>query len=415
MSLLGDTRLFWKQLTLIAVQAVLTLIVGLVGIEAAASPAASDRLLIITIVCIVFGCFQGLVIARFGIGNPLRAAIAALRGLAAGDVNTAIPMVRRRDEIGDVLRAAEIFRENLTQLHRMDAEKRETETKAEAEKRRLLSELADSFESSVRGVCRTVGRAADGLNGTAREMAALSEQTSRQSQMVSSATDQAAHSVQTVASASEELAASIGEIGRQVTQSASIANSAAADARRTTASVTGMVSAAQKINEVVHLINEIAAQTNLLALNATIEAARAGDAGRGFAVVASEIKSLATQTSKATEDIAEQAEAIQTATRGAAESIQGIAATILRINDISSGIAAAVEQQSAATREITRNVQEAARSTEDVSRTIAGVSQAAGQAGSSAAQVLSATSGLTRESSHLMNEVDRFIARIRAV
>lgn len=413
MRILANARLFYKQATMIIVQGLLTVAVGAVGILFSPQSATHVWLISATVGAVAVGAIVNTIIARFGIGNPLRGAAVALKALAEGDLARAIPMTDRKDEIGDILRVAEIFRHNLLENQQLMAASRRTEV--EAEKRQILADLAVDFEKSVRSMCQSVGMAAGGLKGTAQEMASMSEQASGQSFAVIRATKQASKAVETVAASSTELSASIAEIGRQVAQSASIAKVAADDARQTSGSVSGMVTAAQKINEVVHLINEIAAQTNLLALNATIEAARAGDAGRGFAVVASEIKSLAAQTAKATDEIAEQADSIQSATRATADAIVGITGTILQINDISSGVATAVDQQAIATDEIARNAQEAARATGVVGLTLLDMSKAAGEAGMRAAEVLQATSGLTEQSGSLMNEVDRFIGRIQAV
>jgi methyl-accepting chemotaxis protein len=231
---------------------------------------------------------------------------------------------------------------------------------------------------------------------------------------VAAASTQTSVNVQTVATATEELAVSVQEIGRQVAQSARIAGQAVEDARQTDATVQALAAGAQKIGDVVTIIQDIANQTNLLALNATIEAARAGDAGKGFAVVASEVKALANQTGKATEEIGSQIVQIQDTTRQAVTAIQGIARTIGEINEIAASIASAVEQQNAATQEISRNVQQAAKGTQDVSNNIAGVKQAATETGVAATEVLGAAKDLSRQSGELRGEVDHFIADVQA-
>jgi methyl-accepting chemotaxis protein len=245
-------------------------------------------------------------------------------------------------------------------------------------------------------------------------MSATAEETERQSTAVAAASDQATANVQTVAAASEELSGSIAEIGRQVADSARIAGLAVEEANRTNGQVTALSEAAQKVGDVIRMINDIASQTNLLALNATIEAARAGEAGKGFAVVASEVKSLANQTARATEEIASQIEAIQAATTDTVEAIQRIGGTIGQISEISATIAAAVEQQGAATQEIARNVTEAATGTADVSSNIATVTRAAGETGAAASQVLSAAGELSQQGETLSAEVARFLQNIRA-
>ena len=290
------------------------------------------------------------------------------------------------------------------------------ETYAEAEresKRTILNQLADSLEGSVRGIVGNTVAASDEMQGHAQRMAQIAAATNRQSLAMASAAEQASANVQTVAAASEQLSSSIAEISRQVAQSSQIARGAVAEAERTNATVNGLVDAAQKIGAVLQLINGIAGQTNLLALNATIEAARAGEAGKGFAVVASEVKSLANQTAKATEDISVQIASIQEVARGSAEALNGIGATIGRINDIVITVAAAVEQQTAATQEIARNVHEAARGTRSVTETIGSVTGGASETGSLAEEVLGAAGNLHREADRLRESVDQFTRRIR--
>ncbi len=266
-----------------------------------------------------------------------------------------------------------------------------------------------AMASNVKEVTSIVASASTELQNTAQGMSATAEQTSQQSGAVAAAAEQASANVQTVASAAEELSASIEEVGRQVKESSAIAQSAAHEAEQTNASVEELAEAAEKIGEVVELISDIAAQTNLLALNATIEAARAGDAGKGFAVVANEVKSLASQTAKATGDISSQISAIQSATGNAVSAIRGIGETINKVNEIASTIASAVEEQGAATTEIARNVQEASTGTQEVSSNIVEVQKAAAETGESSNQVLEAAAELSRQSEKLQAEIESFM------
>ncbi len=274
--------------------------------------------------------------------------------------------------------------------------------------------MADDFEASVGKVARSVAAAAEGMKGTAESLSEVASDTGKRAVAVAAATEQASSNVQTVAASAEELAASVQEISRQVAESTAIASRAASEAEATDSTVKGLAEAAAKIGDVVRLISDIAGQTNLLALNATIEAARAGEAGKGFAVVASEVKNLASQTAKATEEIAAQISAMQGATDAAVGAIRSIGETIGRMNAIAASIAAAVEQQGAATQEIARSVQQAAVGTSEVSATIGGVTQAVDTVGGQAAQVLDAANALTGEAATLQGEVARFLTAIRA-
>ena len=274
--------------------------------------------------------------------------------------------------------------------------------------------LTTAFEIKVGELVSIVASAATQLRATSESMAATAGQTTSQAALVATAATQTSGNVQNVASAAEELSSSIAEISRQVGQSAEIASQAVATARRTDGVVRALADGAQKIGDVVNLISDIAGQTNLLALNATIEAARAGEAGRGFAVVASEVKSLATQTAKATDDIGRQIMQVQDATKEAVVSIQAISDTIDQINEIAAAIAAAVEQQGSATQEIARNVQQVAAGTGQVTSSIAGVSQGASLTGTSASEVLGAADELSRQAEVLRTEIGHFIADVKA-
>ncbi|MDR3435853.1 globin-coupled sensor protein [Telmatospirillum sp.] len=276
-----------------------------------------------------------------------------------------------------------------------------------------LTEQASSFERDVSSVVGIVAAATNELQMTARSMVSTADQTAQQASAVAAAAGNASENVQTVAAATEQLSSSIHEINRQVSQSNQIATSAVDEAERTNQKMRGLTEAAQRIGEVVKLINNIASQTNLLALNATIEAARAGEAGKGFAVVAGEVKSLANQTAKATDDISAQILAVQNATKEAVSAIVGIGSTITKMNEIISAIAAAVEQQGAATKDIARNIQLAATGTDEVSSHIGAVTVATGETGHAAREVRTASSELAKQSDRLSVQVDSFLTMIR--
>jgi hypothetical protein len=277
-----------------------------------------------------------------------------------------------------------------------------------------LTVAIQDFDGQMKVVLNTVGGSATNLQSTASALASNAEQSTQQSTAVAAASEEASANVQAVASATEELTSSVKEIGRQVSESTRITGLAVEQVGRSGTTMQGLAAAAQKIGDVVELINNIAGQTNLLALNATIEAARAGEAGRGFAVVASEVKALAEQTAKATGEISQQILAIQHATKDSVGSIQEIGATIASVNEIATAIAAAVEQQGVATAEIARNVQEAARGTQDVSSNISGVNKAASETGRTSTQLLSAANELSQQSDMLRTHVEGFFAAIRA-
>ena len=370
----------------------------------------------ISLALIAAGLLLGAAFAWFtgsAIAGPVVGMTAAMRKLAEGDTEVTVPGVGRKDEIGAMAGTLHVFKDNRIAADRLAAEQ-EAEQKVKAQRAERLEGLTQSFERTAGELVGMVSSAATELQATAHSMTSIAGQTTRQATTVAAAAEEASVNVQTVASAAEELAASIGEISRQVAQSAKIAGKAVEDAKRTDGVVRALAEGAQKIGEVVGLISNIAGQTNLLALNATIEAARAGDGGKGFAVVASEVKSLATQTAKATDDIARQIAQIQIATKEAVESIQGIGATIGEVSEIAAAIAAAVEEQGSATQEIARNVQQAAIGTTEVTSTIGGVSEGASSTGAAATQVLGAAAELSKQSERLSGEVGRFIAGVKA-
>jgi len=368
----------------------------------------------IGVAVLLLAATMGAVLLAFRqISRPLDGITGAMRRLAGGDQAAAIPATQRHDVIGEMARALTVFRDNGIEHERLKAEQAETEAAAEVERHRTLERLADGFQASVMGVVDRLGQAVQHLRSNAEGLTSTAEETSQQSNTVAAASEEASVNVQTVASAAEELHGSIAEISRQMNEASTVANRAVAQARATDATVRNLASGAEQIGAVVQLIRAIAHQTNLLALNATIEAARAGAAGKGFAVVASEVKSLAVQTQQATGDIQAQIDAIRSETGQAVDAIHQIVGTIGDISEITAAVAAAVEQQGAATQEIARNVQEAARGTNEVSVNIVGVTQAAGKTGLAAADLLNAAGELAEQSDLLRGEVDRFTEVVR--
>jgi methyl-accepting chemotaxis protein len=346
--------------------------------------------------------------------RPITGMTAAMRKIAGGDTATIIPAQERRDEVGAMAQSVQVFKDNMIEAVRLRGEQDELKKTAEAEKHGLLGRMADDFEHGVRGSLDALTGAAVELRATSNSMSTAAGEASQQATTVAAVAEQASANVQTVAAATEELSSSVSEIGRQVAQSTRIAGQAVEEANRTNITVQGLSAAAQKIGDVIKLINDIASQTNLLALNATIEAARAGEAGKGFAVVASEVKSLASQTAKATEDISAQVAAMQGATTDAVQAIESIGGTIGAINEITTAIASAVEEQGSATKEIARNVQEAAQGTSMVSSNIGSVTDAAGETGAAAGRVLASAEELNRQADALRAKVDGFLVNIRA-
>jgi methyl-accepting chemotaxis protein len=338
----------------------------------------------------------------------------AMGKIAGGNLAVEVPCTGRRDDMGAMARALLVFKENAETVQVMQAEREALESAARAEKAAAMSRLADEFEARIGEIVETVSSASTELETSAKTLTATADRSQQLAVAVASASEQATANVQSVASAAEQLTTSVTEISRQVQESARMAGDAVDQARTTNDRVGELSKAAGRIGDVVELINTIAGQTNLLALNATIEAARAGDAGRGFAVVASEVKALAEQTAKATGEISQQISGIQAATGDSVSAIREISDTIERLSEISSTIAAAVEEQGAATQEISRNVQQAAHGTHQVSSNIGEVERGAGETGSACSQVLSSAQMLSGDSNRLKAEVTKFLESVRA-
>ncbi|MEZ0168886.1 methyl-accepting chemotaxis protein [Microvirga sp. TS319] len=351
--------------------------------------------------------------AARSLATPITRMTATMKTLAQGDTNVQVTDTDRADEIGAMAGAVQIFKEALIAKRGAD-EAAAVEADAKMRRAQMLDELTRQFEANVSVLTGSLSAAATEMETTAQSMTSVADQTTSQSVSVASAAEQTSANVQTVAAATEELSISIREIASQVGQSSRIAEQAVSDARRTNETVQALAASAERIGDVVQLISTIAGQTNLLALNATIEAARAGEAGKGFAVVASEVKNLATQTSKATEEISTQIGAVQQATAEAVQAIHDIARTIGEMSQISVSISAAMEEQGVATAEISRNVQEAARGTEAVTGNINEVRQGAGETGQAASQVLSSAQALARHSETLTREVGSFLSGVKA-
>ncbi|GLR86326.1 methyl-accepting chemotaxis protein [Bradyrhizobium iriomotense] len=348
------------------------------------------------------------------VSGPIRGMTDRMQSLAAGELDEPIPGGESRDEIGRMARAVEVFRENALAVRRMEREAASQREATEADRARMMSDLAGRFEQGMQGVISGVGGRADDMGRSASELARVAERGRGLAEAVATRAEQASMNVQTVAAATQQLAASIREISSQVQRSVAISNRATGETNRTSDLINGLSDAAEKIGNIIHLIQAIASQTNLLALNATIEAARAGDAGKGFAIVASEVKNLATQTAQATEQIASQIATIQNATGQSVHAITQFGATVREMADIATAIAAAVEEQGAATSEIARNVEQAANGTTAVTQEIGQVRAVAGETDAGAEAALSAAAALKQQADLMKSNVDDFLQTVRS-
>ncbi|MDB5406463.1 MAG: methyl-accepting chemotaxis receptor/sensory transducer [Rhodospirillales bacterium] len=348
------------------------------------------------------------------ITGPIIGLVRVTHRLAEGDLSVEVPGLGCKDEIGTLAQAIAILKQNSAEAARLRDDQDRRKSEAAAERRAVMNKLADDFESSVKRVVDGMASSATEMEASANAMTAAASVADVQTMAAASAAAETSANVETVAAAAEELASSIHEIARRLSQSSQIAASAVAEGESANEAMVALIESAKRVGDIVTLISGIASQTNLLALNATIEAARAGEAGTGFAIVASEVKSLATQTAKATEEIQAKVVEIQTMTGTAATAIEGVGKTVGQIDEVTAAISAAVEEQGAATNEISGNVQQAKSGTRQVSDNVAAAQRAAAETGGIAVNVLSAAGAVSREAERLRSEVDRFLAGVRA-
>lgn len=389
---------------------------SLLSVRAAASAAATSSsytMIIVGGIAMLLVAIASLLLLNAAVTRGIVAMTAAMGRLAQNDMTIDIPFSDRLDEVGEMAKAVQVFKDNAIRVAKLEQKEAE-DRQAEQRKAETMKLAVASFEEAVGEIVQTVSSASTQLEASARNLNSTAARSQELTTRVSSTSQDCSSNVQSVASATEELSSSVNEISRQVQESARMANDAVNQARQTNDRVAELSKAAGRINDVVELISSIAGQTNLLALNATIEAARAGEAGRGFAVVASEVKALAEQTSKATGEIGQQITGIQEATQQSVGAIKEISSTIEKLSEISSAIAAAVEEQGAATQDISRNVQQAATGTQQVSANISDVQRGASETGTASSQVLSAAQTLASDSNRLKTEVSKFLNTVRA-
>ena len=364
------------------------------------------------LLAVLFGLIAAVIIAR-GIAIPVVTLTHAMKKLADDDLSVTVPGCERRDELGEMAAAVEVFKLNGIHSRELEEEQALAKKQAEEEKHQLMMQMADDFDDHVGGIVNAVSSASSQLSGTAQSMSDVSEETAQQAAQASAASTQTLSNVQTIASATEEMTATIGEISEQVSLAANAAVEAVDKVNQTNQQMVTLAETADNIGKVVEMIASIAEQTNLLALNATIESARAGEAGKGFAVVAGEVKALAGQTAKATEEIGQQISSIQAASNQASGSMENVSTVIQKVSDISTAIAAAMEEQNTATHEISSSINQAAQGSEVVNTNVEAVSDASKRAGSASSEVMDAAGELSDQAKNLKLEVERFIRQVR--
>jgi methyl-accepting chemotaxis protein len=348
------------------------------------------------------------------ISKPISNITSVMSLVAKGDLEQNVPSIERGDEIGDMAKALQVFKDNGIEARKMAERQKAMEKEVEAQRRADMLKIADDFEAQVMGVIKGVSAAAEQMQSSAQHLSSIATETSSQVTAVSAATEEASANVQAVAAAIEEFTSSIQEINRQIAGTTNQSHEATQEAGRTNDLVATLLTTSQGVGEVVGLIQAISEQTNLLALNATIEAARAGEAGKGFSVVANEVKNLAGQTKKSTDDIRDKIGHMQDLASGSATAVKTISDMIRKISENAAAVAAAAEEQGATTREISNSVQQAALGTQEVARNISGVSESSAETGRMATDVLNASGELSRQSETLRLEVEKFISTIRA-